>query len=56
MHSLFSGTDSATNWSQYVYWFSGASLLLLTVYRVLISQFPVKNNKAKPLSDKVLEG
>lgn len=56
VHSLYSGTDAATNWSQYVYWFSGASLLLLTVYRVLISQFPVKNNHAKPLSDKVVEG
>ena len=56
VHSLYSGTDTATNWSQYVYWFSGASLLLLTVYRVLISQFPVKNNHAEPLSDKVMEG
>ncbi len=41
-HSIFSGSDTTSIWSQYVYWFSGASLLLLTVYRVLTSQFPIK--------------
>ena len=51
VHSIFSGTDTATNWSQYVYWFSAGSLLLLTVYRVLISQFPVKTEKVKKLAD-----
>ncbi len=53
VHSIFSGTDTATSWSQYIYWFSGASLLLLTVYRILISLFPTKNGKAKQLAGNV---
>lgn len=38
IHGLMSGTDTGTAWSYYLYWFSGASLLFLTVYRVLISR------------------
>ena len=34
LHGIFSGTDSAVPWTHYLYWFSGASLLFLTVYRV----------------------
>ncbi len=34
LHGIFSGTDSAAPWTHYLYWFSGASLLFLTVYRV----------------------
>ncbi|MDR3576510.1 MAG: hypothetical protein P4L50_21805 [Anaerolineaceae bacterium] len=52
VHSLYSGTDATTNWSQYVYWFSGISLLPLVVYRVLTSQFPVRNEKIDRLVDK----
>jgi predicted ferric reductase len=34
-HGLFSGTDSAANWAQTYYWFSGGSLLFLLVYRII---------------------
>jgi predicted ferric reductase len=34
-HGLTSGTDSATWWARALYWSSGASLLYLTVYRIL---------------------
>ena len=40
VHGLYSGTDTAAPWMQSIYWFSGASLLLLTVYRVLITRVP----------------
>jgi predicted ferric reductase len=40
VHGLFSGTDTSAAWGSYLYWFSGASLLLLTIYRVLISRVP----------------
>jgi predicted ferric reductase len=53
VHSIFSGTDTVTIWSQYIYWFSGASLLLLTVYRVLISLYPPKNEKVNQLSENI---
>jgi len=36
VHSIFSGTDVSTAWFHYLYWFSGATLLLLVVYRVVI--------------------
>ena len=37
LHGLLSGTDAAMPWAQYFYWITGASLLFLTVYRVLSS-------------------
>jgi predicted ferric reductase len=40
VHGLFSGTDTTAAWIQYLYWFSGASLLLLTVYRIVIATQP----------------
>lgn len=45
LHGLFSGTDSTSVWAQGLYWFSGGSLLLLTVYRVLISLAPAASTK-----------
>jgi predicted ferric reductase len=42
IHGLMSGTDTGTAWSYYLYWFSAASLLFLTVYRVLIRQATAK--------------
>jgi len=36
-HGLASGTESASDWARYFYWISGGSLLLLTVYRILVS-------------------
>ena len=35
-HGLQSGTDSATPWAQIIYWATGASVLLMTVYRALV--------------------
>lgn len=36
LHSIFSGTDTGASWSGLIYWFAGASLVVLTVYRVLV--------------------
>lgn len=47
VHSIFSGTDISTAWFHYLYWFSGASLLLLVVYCILIVALPCGNEKAK---------
>ena len=46
-HGILSGTDSPTVWAQVSYWVSGASLLFLTVYRVLIVRFPASAPKSK---------
>ncbi len=35
IHGVTSGTDSGTLWAQAIYWFSGVSLLWLTIYRIL---------------------
>jgi predicted ferric reductase len=47
VHGIFSGTDSAALWSQVLYWISGGSILLLTVYRVLIIVYPPTNEKTR---------
>jgi predicted ferric reductase len=36
-HGITSGTDTKTMWAQTYYWVSGASLLFLLVYRILVS-------------------
>lgn len=41
-HGILSGTDTSAGWTYYLYWVSGASLLFLTVYRVLITRFPAE--------------
>ncbi len=46
MHGLFSGTDSANIWVSSMYWVTGASLLGLTVHRVLVKNFMPKQAKA----------
>ncbi len=38
-HGLASGTDSSTFWMKAMYWFSAGSVLLLFVYRVIVSKF-----------------
>jgi predicted ferric reductase len=35
-HGLQSGTDSGTPWAQVIYWATGASVLLMTIYRALV--------------------
>jgi predicted ferric reductase len=37
LHGIYSGTDSSAGWVQRYYWFSGASLLFLFIYRMLFS-------------------
>jgi predicted ferric reductase len=40
IHGIFSGTDTTAPWMPYIYVFSGASLLFLTVYRILVTLLP----------------
>jgi predicted ferric reductase len=47
VHGIFSGTDTPAVWTHYLYWFSGASLLFLTVYRVLVTRIPHSNDKSR---------
>jgi predicted ferric reductase len=37
IHGIASGSDSGSAWAQGMYWVSGASVLFLTIYRVLVS-------------------
>ncbi len=48
VHGIFSGTDTGAGWAQYLYWLSGASLLFLTVYRIVAVRLapPVQAKKA----------
>jgi predicted ferric reductase len=39
IHGITSGTDSAQPWAVGLYWFTGGSVLFLTVYRVLAASF-----------------
>jgi predicted ferric reductase len=48
VHGIYSGTDTSAAWVQFCYWASGASLLFLTIYRVLVSRFPVETGKPRP--------
>jgi predicted ferric reductase len=42
LHGIASGSDTMAAWSYYSYWFSGGSLLFLTIYRVLLVRFPLE--------------
>ncbi len=44
MHGIFSGTDSQEAWAVGFYWASAASLLFLTIYRVLVTAFQPKRH------------
>ncbi len=51
IHGLYAGTDVTTEWAQGLYWFSGAVLLFLFVYRILVWRFPpVKSKTNLPIS------
>ena len=39
LHGIMAGTDTALGWVQAGYWFSGASLLFLTIFRILSATF-----------------
>jgi len=41
-HGITAGSDSAMPWMQVIYWFSTASVLFLTIYRILMHSSPVK--------------
>ena len=42
IHGLLSGTDSSSVWASGLYWVSGASLLFLLVYRILVTMVQPK--------------
>lgn len=37
-HGVLSGTDSGTLWARAIYWIAAASILVLTIYRILVSR------------------
>ncbi len=45
IHSIYSGTDTPTPWFHYLYWFSGGTILLLVVYRILAALLPGETRK-----------
>jgi predicted ferric reductase len=42
VHGITSGTDSTLPWMQLIYWFSAASALFLTAYRIMMRTDPAK--------------
>jgi predicted ferric reductase len=46
LHGVFSGTDSPADWARTFYWAGGVSLVFLTVYRILVTLFQPKKQKA----------
>jgi predicted ferric reductase len=42
LHGIFAGTDSAAVVIQIFYWTTGASLLFLLIYRILVAKFAAK--------------
>ena len=45
LHGILSGTDAATTWAGNMYWISGAVLLFLFIYRVLVITFKMASSK-----------
>lgn len=41
-HGITSGSDSSLPWMQMIYWFCAASVLFLTIYRILMHSNPAK--------------
>ncbi len=37
IHGVTSGTDSAQPWAAWLYWFTGGTVMFLTVYRILLT-------------------
>jgi len=46
-HGLMSGTDSGTLWAQVIYWTTGASVLLMTLYRAFVVEPERRRASAK---------
>ena len=49
-HGITSGTDTAMPWAQGYYWISGAGLLFLLIYRIIVSSVAKPNRSARTLS------
>jgi len=47
LHGIFSGTDSGSSWATALYLVSGALVLILTIYRILIIYIPVEKERSK---------
>ena len=45
LHGLAAGTDASAAWTRGLYWFSGASLLFLTIYRILTTRLAKASKK-----------
>jgi predicted ferric reductase len=53
IHGIFSGTDSADPWVIRMYWYAGASLLFLLLYRILANpKLPFMKLMTKPAPQK----
>lgn len=50
LHGVMAGTDTSSGAAQISYWFSGASLLFLTVYRALAARVGVEVTRPKRAS------
>jgi DMSO/TMAO reductase YedYZ heme-binding membrane subunit len=44
LHGIFAGTDNAVPAVRVFYWVTGASLLFLLIYRVLVTKFAAKRS------------
>jgi predicted ferric reductase len=50
VHGLGAGTDAGTSWASSIYWVTGASVLFLTIYRVLVGWFaPAPARRVRPM-------
>jgi len=47
IHSIFSGTDAGSPWVVWLYWITGASVLFLTIYRILDEMESVREKKER---------
>jgi predicted ferric reductase len=52
-HGVLSGTDSASLWVRWMYWLSGASLVFLTAYRVLVTAGAPLGGSNAPAAERV---
>ncbi len=50
LHGVFAGPDSNEMWAQGMYWFTGSSIVCLTVYRVWVTNMRAVKRNAQKLS------
>ena len=46
LHGIFGGSDTASSWTQLLYWVSGGSVLFLVCFRIVVSQLQPTPSKA----------